>query len=143
MKKQATVCVAILMFCLLSVPLYASVQADCMNSKGKFSPCVVDNQNGALVIEFKGAKHDALNRIVPGNKIMRITTGEYARRRVAEAVLFTPWLLFSKKQRQNFGVEFTTDSSTPDIVVIQTKKKYAMAVKSLLQAVSGKHVEAE
>lgn len=96
-----------------------------------------------IKITYSAKSNSALNKTIEGKQIKRITGGEYSRRRVAEAVLLTPWLLFSKKKRDTFGVEFTNTDGKPDSVYITTKKKYGHAIKTMLQSASGLEVVEE
>lgn len=75
-----------------------------------------------------------------------ISKGEYARRRVGESVglafvnpLFL-FMLFSKKKRDTYGIEYAIDETTKDAVMIQIKKKYSSALETSLKAISGKPI---
>ena len=116
------------------------VNAECMNAKGKMSGCKIEDFQGSIKVTYLTKANSNLNKTIDGKYIKRITGGEYSRRRVAEAVLLTPWLLFSKKKRDTFGVEFTTSDGKPGSVYISTKKKYGHALKTMLQSVSGLEV---
>ena len=53
------------------------------------------------------------------------------------------FVLFSKKKRDTFGVEYTNGEGKTDVALIQVKKKYGMMVASSLKAISGKDIEYE
>lgn len=126
---------------------FAAIRAQCLNDKGKTSACILNNQDGNLIIKYKMKSQSHLDRVIPGKNITRLTGGEYSRRRVAEsitaAVLLAPvaiFGLFSKKKLDNFGVEYINDQKKPESTLIQIKKKYGEAVKSMLQSISGQEV---
>lgn len=90
-----------------------------------------------------------LNADIPGRNIMALSSGEYSRRRVAESitygVLLTPlalFALFSKKKRDQFGIEYKTTKGNK-AALIQVKKLYGMGLATDLQAVSGKKIIGE
>ena len=75
---------------------------------------------------------------------------DYARRRVGEgvgsAVLLGPlflFVLFSKKKRDQIGVEYMDENKKSKATLIEIKKKYGMALKTELQALSGKEIQEE
>lgn len=116
--------------------------ADCLNPKGKFSDCTVLITGERLKINFDSNRHMASNVDVPGNKITALSAGEYSRRRVAEAVLLTPWILFSKKKRDQIGVEYLDSDNKSHAIMIQVKKKYGLALETELKALSGQPIQA-
>lgn len=126
----------------------AYIQGTCLNKSGKLSDCKINNNNGVLEIRYDNKSQAEMNKDISGNKITKLTGGEYARRRVLESValgvLLTPLALFglfSKKQRDTFGIEYKTEKDTPDATMIAVKKKYGMSLKSMLQSISGVVVE--
>ncbi|MBX7149416.1 hypothetical protein K1X76_10080 [bacterium] len=144
MKK---IILCLLSVCLTTSPVFAGIQAQCTNFKGKTSPCTIDNQAGNLVVTYKSAANASLNKNIPGKNITGLSGGEYARRRVAEsvttAILIAPvalFMLFSKKKIDNYGVEYIDKDKKPASFLIQCKKKYSMTLQSLLQSISGKQV---
>lgn len=117
------------------------MEGKCSDNKGKMQKCLVENQDGILVITFKDKKKQDLNRNIPGNKVQRITGGEFAKRRVGTAValgiLVAPlalFTLFSKKKIENFGIEYLNAADKPDAILIQTGKKESYGMKTLLQS---------
>lgn len=48
-----TISLLVLFFFGFSQFTYAADRAECLNAKGKTSPCVVDSQNGNLIITYK------------------------------------------------------------------------------------------
>ena len=109
--------------------------------RGGTAHCTVIVSDDSLRIDFDDKKFKEFNVEIPGDKIKFLSAGEYSRRRVAEAVLLTPWLLFSKKQRDQVFVEYGDGKSKGNkIAGIEVKKKYGMALKSELKALSGKEV---
>lgn len=145
MKILVSIVTIVCFFC--SHFSFAAIRAQCLNDKGKTSACTLDNQDGNLVIKYKMKNQSHLDRVIPGESITRLTGGEYSRRRVAEsiaaAVIFAPvalFGLFSKKKLDNFGVEYLNDKKKPESTLIQIKKKYGEAVKSMLQSISGQEV---
>ncbi len=134
-----------ILFC--SSNLWA-IKAECLNTKGKFSNCEVIVSKGLLEIDFKSKTWDELDIIIPGDRITGLSSGEYARRRVAEsigsAVLLGPlflFVLFSKKKRDCYGVEYLGENKMKDAVMIQVKKKYSHALATQLRMISGKEIE--
>ncbi len=128
----------------------STYDAQCLNHKGKFSGCRVNIENSRLQIEYEPKKEQDLNIDIPCENIKSLSAGEYARRRVAEsiggAVLFGPlalFMLFSKKKRDQVGIEYITENKETKATMVQVKKKYGLALKSELQALSGKEVREE
>ncbi len=104
--------------------------------------------NGTFSVQFKRRKmYSKLDRTVTGDKITGLTMGEYARRRVAEAiagsvltvVAFPPLalLVFTKKKRDQVGVEFTNEQGQGEGVLISVKKKEGIPLARNLRALSG------
>lgn len=146
--KSVALSIASLLFLEPTIFAAMTLEAKCNNDKGKMSKCMVENQDGSLVISFKDKKKISLNRKIPGEKIQRITGGEFAKRRVGTAValgiLVAPlalFTLFSKKKIENFGIEYFNENDKPDSILIQTGKKESYGMKTLLQSVSAKEVE--
>ncbi len=141
----------LMIFLLMTEPVAfgaMTLEAKCNNDKGKMEKCFVGNEDGVLSIIFKDEKQSKLNRNIPGEKIERITGGEFAKRRVGLAValgiLVAPlalFTLFSKKKIENFGIEYLNDKNKSDAILIQTGKKESYGMKTLLQSVSDKEVE--
>jgi len=130
----------------------AEYDAECLNHKGKFSSCKVSTEDGRLRISHKDKKNQDLNLDIPGENIKSLTAGEYARRRVGESVaagaIVAPvllFMLFSKKKRDQIGVEYVVDlkdkSGPARATMFQIKKKYGLALKTELKALSGKEIE--
>lgn len=132
---------------LFTASVCFAYKGECMNEKGKFTKCVVDVSDGVVSVKYKKKKWRHLNREIPGNKITGLSGGEYARRRVAEsigsAVLLGPlflFVLFSKKKRDNFGIEYIEENGAKDAVLVQVKKKYGFALGQHLETVSGQQI---
>lgn len=129
---------------LFSGAAFASTyQIKCLNAKGKFSPCKVSVDSGQITIEYKNKKEKDLNIVIPSENVKLLTSGEYSRRRVAEAILFTPWILFSKKQRDHVGIEYVNANNNPKATILEIHKKYGMGLKMELRATSGKVIQEE
>ncbi len=148
MSKYVAAILSLVMF-LTSVPVWA-IKAECLNTKGKFSKCEVGISKGILDVDFKSKKWNDLDVKIPGDKITALSSGEYARRRVAEsvgsAVLLGPlflFMLFSKKKRDNYGVEYVGENGIKDAVMIQVKKKYSHALATQLRTISGQVIMAD
>jgi len=148
MEKNALKIVALIMafiFFLSTSTAQAQSAYECLNKQGKFDSCNISVESGNLIMDFKD---DSLDKVISGKKIQRLTGGEYARRRVAESVamgiLLTPlalFTLFSKKKRDNFGIEYIDSAGAPNATMIQMKKKYSLSLASQLQSISGKTIE--
>jgi hypothetical protein len=145
MKK--VLCLMIGVAHLVTASVCAAYQAECMNTKGKFSNCDVEVNDGTLHVAYKSKKWQKLDKTIPGSRITALSGGEYARRRVAEsvtsAVLLGPlflFALFAKKKRDNFGIEYMTDNGNKDAVLVQVKKKYGFALGQQLETISGKKI---
>ena len=148
MKKAISVLV-LFFFMISSLPCYA-YEAECINDKGKFSNCDVVIDKGVLDIDYDSKAWDHLDQKIRGDQITVLSGGEYARRRVAEsigsAVLLGPlflFVLFSKKKRDNFGIEYVNADGTKDNILIQMNKKYGFAFGQELQTISGKTIVME
>ncbi len=122
--------------------------AKCLNHKGKFDKCNIDVTADTVKVSYKSKKNKDLDVEIPGKNITALSAGEYARRRVAEsvtmAILLTPlalFTLFSKKKRDHIGVEYLDASGKPKGTLFEVKKKYGMALKTELKALSGKEIE--
>lgn len=136
------------LFSFLSGTCFANIDAQCSNDKGKMSSCLIDIQSGKLVINYKNNKEILLNKEIPGINIVRLTGGEYSRRRIAESVtlgiLLAPLALFglfSKKKMDQFGVDYIDQNKTKNSIFIQTKKKFGLSLKTTLESVSGMEVD--
>tara|TARA_Y100000031_G_scaffold133897_1_gene156053 strand:+ start:116 stop:574 length:459 start_codon:yes stop_codon:yes gene_type:complete len=149
MKTLISLTMAIFFFFSTTTLCFAGYyKGDCLSPKGKFKDCKINIENETLNVEFDKRKYG--KKSVPGKNITKITGGEYARRRVSEGIgytiLFGPLMLFSlfsKKKRDNFGVEYTNTEGKKEAILIQSKKKYGIALKTELQAISGRDVEME
>lgn len=113
----------------------------CLNQKGKFSDCKVSVDSNQVTIEYKNKKEKERNAVISRNNIKMLSAGEYSRRRVAEALLFSPWLLFSKKTRDHVGIEYVDENNNPKSTLLEIHKKYGMGLKTELRAMSGKVIE--
>lgn len=127
--------------------VHATMNYDCLDSKGKFKSCHVAVENGNLVMQYSKSLSQ-LNKTIPGKNITGLTGGEYARRRVAESVamgiLLTPlalFALFSKKKRDQFGIQYKNDEGVSNVTMISTKKKYSLSLKTQLEGISGLTVQ--
>ncbi len=141
------VCLTVCFLLLMSSTASYAYEAECINKKGKFSSCKVEIDNGVLTVAYKSKSLKELNRTISGDSITALAGGEYARRRVAEsvatAVVLAPvflFMLFAKKKRDNFGIEYMTANGMKDSITIQTKKKYGFAFAQELQAISGRTI---
>ncbi len=123
--------------------LATTYEAQCLNQKGKFSDCKVAIDTENLKIAYKNKKEKEWNLTVPVNKITAINSGEFSKRRVAAAVLVSPLFLFTKKKREQFGVEYLGEDNKSQVTVFQVKKDFAVPIKSELQAFSGKVMRQE
>lgn len=128
--------------------LAAAFKGECLNAKSKMTDCKLDINDEILTITYDSKKNVELNKTIAGKSITRLSGGEYARRRVGEsigsAVLLGPlflFVLFSKKKRDTFGIEYKKDDGKTDVALVQTKKKYGMLLAASLKAVSGKDIE--
>jgi len=121
-------------------------EAECLNKEGKFSTCKAEIEDGVLTVTYKSKSRKELNRAIPGKSITALAGGEYARRRVGESVglafvsVAFLFMLFAKKKRDNFGIEYMTAEGTKDSITIQLKKKYGFAFGQQLQAISGQTI---
>lgn len=143
-------CLSLCTVYLFSTTVCMAFEAECMNTKGKFTGCKAEVNDGNLSVHYKSKKWQELDKIITGDQITALSGGEYARRRVGEsigsAVLLGPlflFMLFSKKKRDNFGVEYLTEAGTKDAVLIQVKKKYGFALAQQLKTISGKEIQME
>ncbi len=134
-----------------NIAFASEYDVQCLNHKGKFSSCKVTINDENIQIAYKDKKNQDLNVEIPGKGIKSISAGEYARRRVGEsvaaAVILAPiflFTLFSKKKRDHIGIEYVQDpkdkNATTKATLIEIKKKYGMAMKTELKAVSGKEI---
>lgn len=145
MKK--IMCLIVGFFFFVSSTVGYAYEAECINNKGKFSNCKADVDNGILTVSYSSKALKELDRTIRGDQITYIAGGEYARRRVAEsvatAVIFAPiflFMLFAKKKRDNFGIEYVKADGTKDNILIQLPKKYGFAFGQELQTISGKTI---
>ena len=141
------VCLAVALCFFVSSTASYAYEAECINKKGKFSTCKAEIDNGVLTVAYSSKAHKDLDCTIPGKSIAALAGGEYARRRVAEsvatAVLLAPvflFMLFAKKKRDNFGIEYVKADGTKDSITIQLKKKYGFAFGQELQAISGQTI---
>ena len=139
-KMKKVILVALL---VSNVAFASAYDMECLNVKGKFSKCSVTMDNGSLDVKYRSKSEQGLNVTIPAQNIKALSAGEYSRRRVAEAVLFSPWLLFSKKKRDQVGVEYAAANNNPKGILFSLKKKYGMSFKTELKALSGKPIEEE
>lgn len=143
---------------IVGTPALATVyKANCINQKGKFTDCKVDVSEKTLTVTYQGKRFKELNRTIEGEKITRLTGGQYARRRVAEAIagsvllvgtgaiLFPPaaLLLFAKKKRDQFGVEYQNPEGKSEALMISIKKKQGLALALDLRKISGRQIAFE
>lgn len=148
MKK--ILCLIIGITHLVTASVCMAYKAECLNTKGKFSKCSAEINEGTLSIKYKSKKWRHLDKSILGNNITSLSGGEYARRRVGEsiasAVLLGPlflFMLFSKKKRDNYGIEYVTNNGNKDVVLVQMKKKYGFAFGQQLKTISGKEIQQE
>ncbi|MFA4875228.1 MAG: hypothetical protein WC956_10255 [bacterium] len=147
---KRTICIAVGLAYLFATSTCLAYEAQCLNTDGKFTDCKAEINEGALSIHYSGKKWQGLDKVIDGKQIMSLTGGEYARRRVAEsigsAVLLGPlflFVLFSKKKRDNFGIEYAAANGSRDSVLVQMKKKYGFAFGQQLKTISGKDIQIE
>lgn len=138
----------VLALSLYSTASFAEIEGMCMNDSGKFSACLIGTSEGVLTLEYKNKKDAILNKKIPGNHITGLTAGEYSRRRIGESivtgVLLTPLALFglfSKKKMDQFGVEYLDEKNQKSAVLIQTKKKFGLGLRTGLESISGRTVD--
>ncbi|OGQ04256.1 MAG: hypothetical protein A2979_00020 [Deltaproteobacteria bacterium RIFCSPLOWO2_01_FULL_45_74] len=137
-------CAFIVMIAFLGSTSFAAVyDAECLNTKGKMAECKVAISNNTVSIQSKRKRDAELNRTIAGQKISKITEGEYARRRVGEAVagsiVFLPLALFvfAKKKKDQFGIEYTDENGQAGAALISVKKKYGIPLARELNSISG------
>lgn len=143
-------CLSLCAVYFFSTTVCMAFEAECMNTNGKFTDCKAEVNDGTLSVHYKNKKWQSLDRTIKGDEITALSGGEYARRRVGEsigsAVLLGPlflFVLFSKKKRDNIGVEYMTEAGMKDAVLIQVKKKYGFALAQQLKTISGKEIQME
>lgn len=131
-------------FTFSNVALASKYEADCLNKSGKFSSCKVTVQNETIRLDYGD---NDLDTLIYGNQVKSLSSGEYARRRIGEAVgtaIFTfgigALVAFSKKKRDQIGIEYT-DGEISKGTMIQIKKKYGLALKQELKAASGQAIQ--
>lgn len=149
-KMKKLICMAICGAYFFTSTACMAFEAQCLNSNGKFSDCTAEINDGKLSVHYDGKKWQGLDKTIMGNQITSLSGGEYARRRVGEsigaAVLLGPlflFMLFSKKKRDNFGIEYMTENGNKDAMLVQMKKKYGFAFGQQLKAISGKEIQME
>lgn len=145
--------ISLLILIAYSVPcLSYGFDAECLpvtaQNQDSFKRCDIEFQDNSLVVTYDFAKNKEFEATIPGDKISGLSGGEYSRRRVGEsiagAVLLGPlflFTLFSKKKRDQFGVEYVTTDNKKSAILIQTKKKYGLGIKTGLESISGKEVD--
>jgi len=132
-------CAFIVMIAFLGSTSFAAVyDAECLNTKGKMAECKVAISNNTVSIQSKRKRDAELNRTIAGQKISKITEGEYARRRVGEAVagsiVFLPLALFVFAKKKKWFVLSTPANrfaSRPLTRKIRKSKKSRSASKNL------------
>ena len=141
MKRSLSLCVAVIFF-FTSVSSFA-YNAECLNGKDKFSDCTVDIGDGNLTVKYKSKTWKELDKTISGNQITALSGGEFARRRVgasvATALLVSPlflFMLFSKKKRDTFAIEYMKADGTKDNVLLQLKKEYGFMFGQELKTIS-------
>lgn len=150
MKRVLSIIVLIAFFSCQTV-FAESYKGECVNQKGKFKKCIIEfSEESSVKIFYKSKKYKDLNKEIRGNDITGLMGGEYARRRVGESValgaLVAPvllFLLFAKKKRDQFGIEYKTADGEKKSTLIQVKKKYGMGVKTGLQSIANMVVQYE
>lgn len=142
--------IVLISFLSVNIAFASEYDAECLNQKGKFSNCKVTVNDDNLLLHYKSKSEVDSDVEIPGNKIKSLSAGEYSRRRVAESVgtaVFTLGLgalvMFSKKKRDQIGIEYLNDQGKSKATMIQIKKKYGIALKTELKALSGKEIQEE
>lgn len=149
MKQKALLIILIFTFLYSSIIQAATYEGECLGPKGKFKKCQLDfDKNENLVVTFKSEKYIEFNQQISGKSIKGLTGGEYARRRVGEsigtAIALGPlglFMLFSKKKRAQFGVEYERENGKMDSFLFQVKKKYGLMVGTSLKSISGLEID--
>lgn len=137
MKIITIVTLASFIYCNIA---FATIyQANCLNDKGKFSDCKINIESTQISINSK-----KITTIIDGSKVKNLTSGDYSRRRIGEAVgtaIFTfgigALVAFGKKKLDQIGIEYIDDTNKPKSTLIQIKKKYGMALRQELKAATG------
>ncbi len=117
-----------------------SVSAKCTDDSGKMQNCKVDSEDNSLKISFKSKKLAELNRSIGATSITRLSSGEFTKQRVAEALLLSPLFLLSKRHYETITVEYSQDNKR-DFINITTKEKDAQLLRGMLETMTGKTIE--
>lgn len=141
MKKQYLFALAVLL--VSNTALATTFEAQCLNTKAKFSACKIGVDSDVLKVEYKTKKEKELNVIIPASKITAMHAGEYSKMRTAAGIFLSPLALLNKKKMEQVGVEYLDETGKTKTVVFQLKAAMGMPFKTELRALSGKVVQEE
>jgi len=103
-----------------------------VNTEGKSSTS--DEQH--FLFEAKGQK-----LIIPYSKIDGLEYGQKAGRRVAMAILISPFALFSKKRKHFLTINYLDENEKQQAVVLELGKDVVRVTLASLEARTGRKIE--
>lgn len=92
-----------------------------------------------VFLQFDAGKHGGID--IPYKSITALEYGQKAGRRVAMAVLVSPWALFSKKRNHFLTVTYTDASGAEQAAVFELGKDIIRTSLKVLEVRSGREIE--
>jgi hypothetical protein len=149
-RKMKSLCVAM---CLSLVAISVLAAAEAKFDKVEYLPPKIEGQKkvdpvkGHILfdkerkaMEFQDEKNQPVVT-VPYDKVKTLLYEKTSRPRYAEAILLSPFFLFSKTKKHFLTVQYTDSSGTGKFFMIHMDKSNAMDIVNTAEAETGKSVE--
>jgi len=148
--RQA-LCVAV---CLVLVPAAIGSTAEIKFDKVEYMPPKVEGQKKSAepikghvifdkekkVMEFQDTK-DQMLVTIPYDKIKSLLYEKTSRPRYAEAILISPFFLFSKTKRHFLSIQYTDANGAGAFCMLHMDKGNSTDIVNTAEAETGKHIE--
>lgn len=102
--------------------------------------CILSTQSEDALM-FTPQKKGRQSLSIPYASITALEYGQKAGRRVAMAVLVSPWALFSKKRKHYLTITFTDAAGKEQAGVFELGKKIVRTTLTIVEVRSGKQIE--
>lgn len=135
----------IMAWSLFSPSLWA-FEGECMVPGEKFASCSVsvlerDSVPRDLSVQYALEKYQKLNRIIPGEKIRKVSVGKAGRQDVERTMLIGPLTFFSffghsRKGQDMYGIDYLNEKGKLKFLLIRVKPDDAITFGTSLKKIS-------
>lgn len=130
----------ILAWGLFSPSLWA-FEGECMVPGEKFVSCSVSVLEKDLTLQYALEKYQKLNRVIPGEKIRKVSVGKAGRQDVERTMLIGPLTFFSffgrsRKGQDMYGIDYLNEKGKLKFLLIRVKPNDTFTFGTSLKKIS-------